>query len=238
MVQSCQSRFTLLAADRSSAAATLLTSPLQTRVGVSRRRASGRKSRQGYHRSMFTLGSRACAYKTASGRRQWPNRDPLGEFGFEMLRTHNSHGRVFLTSGIVEVVQGPNIYEFDKNSSISSIDKWGLDDAACAACKQQYLKDLEQAGQIAEACLAAKEGWCARFRGNPTAMSFCVTAALLDCAAITAVAEDIAAAQLAGCLSGCQPSTCPPKQPSNPRPPYSPYPPYPWPGQPWPTGDP
>lgn len=30
---------------------------------------------------MFTPGSRACAYKTASGRAEWPNRDPIGEKG-------------------------------------------------------------------------------------------------------------------------------------------------------------
>ena len=35
---------------------------------------------------MFTPGLRACAYKSASGRGNWPNKDPLGEFGFETLR--------------------------------------------------------------------------------------------------------------------------------------------------------
>jgi len=30
---------------------------------------------------MFTPGSRACAYETASGRAKWPNRDPLAEEG-------------------------------------------------------------------------------------------------------------------------------------------------------------
>jgi len=34
---------------------------------------------------MFTPGSRACAYKTASGLGKWPNRDPLDEPGFETL---------------------------------------------------------------------------------------------------------------------------------------------------------
>ena len=33
---------------------------------------------------MFTPGSQACAYKTASGLGKWPNRDPLGEVGFEL----------------------------------------------------------------------------------------------------------------------------------------------------------
>jgi hypothetical protein len=30
---------------------------------------------------MFTPGSRACGYKTASGLGKWPNRDPLQEKG-------------------------------------------------------------------------------------------------------------------------------------------------------------
>ena len=85
MVQSCQSRFTLLAADRPSAAAALLTSPHQTRVGVSRRRASGHLSRRRRVRPRFTPGSRACAYRTASGRAEWLSRDPIGEAGGKNL---------------------------------------------------------------------------------------------------------------------------------------------------------
>jgi hypothetical protein len=34
---------------------------------------------------MFTPGSRGCAYKTVSGRHEWPNRDPLKENGFNSL---------------------------------------------------------------------------------------------------------------------------------------------------------
>ncbi len=63
----------------------MLTPSQKTRVGVSRNRASGRKSRRGSCRSMFMPGSRGCAYKTVSGRHEWPNRDPLGEPGFETL---------------------------------------------------------------------------------------------------------------------------------------------------------
>jgi uncharacterized protein RhaS with RHS repeats len=53
----------------------------KTRVRGSCRHASGRMSRRGRGRSMFTPGSRPCAYKTASGRHEWPNRDPFGEKG-------------------------------------------------------------------------------------------------------------------------------------------------------------
>ena len=78
-----------------------LTSPLKTRVGVSRRRASGRLSRRRRSRSMFTPASRACAYRTASGRAKWPNRDPIGEEG------------------------GINLYTYVNNSPIDWIDDLG-----------------------------------------------------------------------------------------------------------------
>ncbi len=52
------------------------TSPLKTRVGVSRRRPSGRLSRRRRSRPMFTPGSRACGYRTASGRAKWWWSDP------------------------------------------------------------------------------------------------------------------------------------------------------------------
>jgi hypothetical protein len=85
VVPSCQSRLTFLAAGRVSAAADLPTISPKTRVGVFRRHASGRLSRRGRSRSMFTPGLRACGYKSASGLGKWPNRDPLNERGFELI---------------------------------------------------------------------------------------------------------------------------------------------------------
>jgi len=52
---------------------------------------------------MFTPGSRACAYKTASGLDEWPSRDPLRENG------------------------GINIYELVSNDPIDGIDSLGLE---------------------------------------------------------------------------------------------------------------
>jgi hypothetical protein len=51
---------------------------------------------------MFTPGSRACAYKTASGLGNWPNRDPIGERG------------------------GMNLYGFVGNQPVDEIDIFGL----------------------------------------------------------------------------------------------------------------
>jgi hypothetical protein len=77
------------------------TSPLKTRVGGSRRRPSGRLCRRGGFRSMFTPGSRACAYKTASGRGQWLNRDSIQEYG------------------------GINLYDYVGNEPTYFVDPWG-----------------------------------------------------------------------------------------------------------------
>jgi len=52
---------------------------------------------------MFTPGSRACAYRTASGRARWPNRDPIGEEG------------------------GINLYGFVGNSAVNFFDALGLE---------------------------------------------------------------------------------------------------------------
>ena len=109
MVADCQSRFIgpqalpALAADLLSAAQPLPTP--KTRVRGSRRRPSGRLLQPGRFRSINTPGLRACAYKTASGRRKWPNRDPWGEFGFQILQNVGIH--------VKEASDGnPNAYSF------------------------------------------------------------------------------------------------------------------------------
>jgi len=89
----------------------------KTRVRGSRRQASGRLCRRDGFRSMFTPGSRGCAYKTASGRANWPNRDPIADFGFQTLRaTINSqlHSR------------GWPLYEYVANEPIRLFDAFGL----------------------------------------------------------------------------------------------------------------
>jgi hypothetical protein len=53
----------------------------KTRAGGVRRHPSGRKLRRGRFRSTNMPGLRACRYKTAPGRSNWPNRDPIGEKG-------------------------------------------------------------------------------------------------------------------------------------------------------------
>ena len=55
---------------------------------------------------MFTPGSRACGYKTVSGRHEWLNHDPIGERG------------------------GINLYGFVGNNPGNKVDAYGLDFAA------------------------------------------------------------------------------------------------------------
>jgi hypothetical protein len=119
VVQECVSRFSSLAAGRlpvrrslrggGSAAHSgcrssshILTSPLKTRVRGSARRSPGRRSCPGPQVHGTATGCRACAHKTASGRRRWPNRDPLGIKG------------------------GVNLYSFVGNEPIQTIDLDGL----------------------------------------------------------------------------------------------------------------
>ena len=58
---------------------------------------------------MFTPGSRACGYKTASGLGEWPNRDSIEEMG------------------------GLNVYGFVGNQPITRIDLLGKSSARAVA---------------------------------------------------------------------------------------------------------
>ena len=116
MVAGCQSRFSFLAADPLSAERSC--SPLKdkkSRLGFFCE-ASGRHSRRRRFRSMFAPGSRACGYKTASGRANWPNRDPINELGFELLQYGD----------IRDEMGRSTPYTFVANNPISAIDFLGL----------------------------------------------------------------------------------------------------------------
>jgi hypothetical protein len=102
VVQSCQSRFTFSAADGASAAAALSAFPPKTRVQSFHRLLSGRLARRGRCRSINTPGSRGYAYKTVSGRHEWPSRDPNQERG------------------------GLNLYGYVGNNPVNFYDPYGL----------------------------------------------------------------------------------------------------------------
>jgi hypothetical protein len=132
MVADCQSRFTFLAADRVSAAVPLPTSLPKTRVGGSRACASGRLSRPGRGRSINTPGLRACAYKSASGRGKWPNRDPLGDNGSLVYEDSGFYADPFLGPGKWD---DSNLYDFVLNSPINWVDWYGTCPCDASACR-------------------------------------------------------------------------------------------------------
>jgi hypothetical protein len=113
VVETTTSRFPFLAAEPLPVRRSLgggETSPLKTRVGGPRQWPSGRLSRRGRPRRRIATGSAWCAYQTASGRRKWPNRDPIEEEG------------------------GPNLYQFNVNEPISNIDSEGHSGSAVLRC--------------------------------------------------------------------------------------------------------
>jgi hypothetical protein len=78
---------------------------------------SGRySSRHGKPRRIAT-GCGVCGYKTASGRGKWPNRDPIGEKGFEHLR-RQGWGHT-----------DANRYLFARNNPLKFFDPLGLQEA-------------------------------------------------------------------------------------------------------------
>jgi RHS repeat-associated protein len=96
----------------------------KTRAWGVRRHPSGRNLRRGRFRPTNTPGLRACGYKTAPGRSNWPNRDPIGEAG------------------------GLNSYGFCHNDSLNIVDPRGLTPIGVRARRiRQYLNngDIELA---------------------------------------------------------------------------------------------
>ncbi len=80
--------------------------PLETRVGGSGVFASGQTSAASAQSFENTMGFAGCGYKTASGRDEWPNRDPINELG------------------------GINLYGMVANNPISYYDPLGLTDCS------------------------------------------------------------------------------------------------------------
>lgn len=159
---------------------------------------------------------------------RWPNRDPLAEFGFDLLllRQAGTPGE----APTLHVGNGPNPFLFVNNSPVFSFDVWGLDNATCAGCWQQYQERVNNIAELELACLDGVIAQCLGKKGSKG--SKCVAIGSGICGGITIGLETAAAAQLAGCLSGCQPTTCPapppPPQPipcstcnqNNPAPPF------------------
>jgi len=81
---------------------------------------------------MFTPGSRACAYRTASGRAKWLNRDPIEEDG------------------------GINLYSYVGNNPVNEIDPLGLSMGSGTLVLEPTLLMSEEAAAAYYAAQAAK----------------------------------------------------------------------------------
>jgi len=121
LVADRQSGFARLAADPLSVAgsrwssAAALTSPRKPRARSFCPTPSGRSSRRGRRGHGIVVGSRPCAYKTASGRSKWLSRDPIGERG------------------------GHNLYTFTANAPVDYIDTDGrFTGSKCGRCGEWY----------------------------------------------------------------------------------------------------
>ncbi|HEV2320616.1 MAG TPA: RHS repeat-associated core domain-containing protein [Verrucomicrobiae bacterium] len=58
---------------------------------------------------------------------RWPNHDPLGERGFQILRQHNAYRVLHFVAGIAERAEQPDLYEFVANNPVKFFDSLGLD---------------------------------------------------------------------------------------------------------------
>lgn len=74
---------------------------------------------------MFTPGSRACAYTTASGRAKWPDGDPLGEAGSYNLYAfvHNNPIDYLDPLGLKVEIQGPKDFQKKVKECIKALRK-------------------------------------------------------------------------------------------------------------------
>jgi RHS repeat-associated protein len=135
---------------------------------------------------------------------RWPNRDPLGENGFEAIRDFLPVGFRFLDKPVEISRDGPdryqteNRYVFIKNSPLNFTDPYGL--SACSdKCWNDYHNDMQQIAHNAATCLKWAYSLCIlRGGGLP-----CILTASMGCGDKAAVEEVAASARLAGCLSGC-----------------------------------
>lgn len=130
MSQREDSRFASLAAGPPPSAAAACrsatcraTSIPKTPVRGSRRSASGRISRHCSQAPEIATGCARYPYKSVSGRRKWPNRDPLNEQSFALLFSTD----IPLTpESFAKLADERNTYQFVANRPLDRIDLYGL----------------------------------------------------------------------------------------------------------------
>jgi hypothetical protein len=128
----------------------------ETRVGVSEDPAPGRYLLVVAQRPDGTMVLAGYAYETASGRREWPNRDPIGEEAFYFGFTNNGE----------LPFEESNLYAFLRNDPNERIDLLGLFSKFidCNCCQIEALKKDEV---IAQGHIASLKKSIQGVRGYP-----------------------------------------------------------------------
>jgi hypothetical protein len=92
---------------------------------------------------------------------RWPNRDPLGDIGFEFLAGHTLLQKTKFPILPLRLVQHErNLFVFDDNGPTDMVDKFGL----CPNnCFQQYAQAQQQLQDDYISCLADSWASCAVF---------------------------------------------------------------------------
>ncbi len=127
---------------------------------------------------------------------RWPNRDPIGEPGFELSRPLRSlkqrHGPSFPTFG--EFKEGPDLYEFVKDSPVCEYDLFGLDPCGCGQGLWSCLFDLKNAETTAGTTLGGilLDGGKIAIRGTLGGLGIGLLFTANDCYST-----------YFGCLAGC-----------------------------------
>ncbi len=112
----------------------------KTRVGVFCAPSSGRLDRRGRRRAAMATGSRACGYKTASGRSKWLSRDPIGEQVFKLWAGQQNSNRL----------EQNDLYRFVANDPLNKLDPDGLDTWVPYPPPGHYVSDPQPQPQYPE----------------------------------------------------------------------------------------
>jgi len=125
VVLSCENRLLFSGTDRASGTPELLTSTQKSCVRGSHRCSSGRNSSIKRKHTAIQPSLWSSVYESASGRSDWPSRDPINENGYRVVA--GQKGKRVLE-------EEKDLYCFLDNDSLNDYDINGLSGGAAAGC--------------------------------------------------------------------------------------------------------